>query len=174
MNGYYRSAAIVAPTLALALTLVAACGGKTGDSAETAQTPLLTAATIGEQSILTANEFLSQAPYAAANLQDGENQARICTACHSMAKGGANMIGPKLYGFFGKQVGTVEGFGYSKAIESADFVWTPRVLDAWLVQPGRFLPGNRMSFAGVGNADDRADLIAFLLQATDDSNDDNN
>lgn len=91
-----------------------------------------------------------------------------------MAKGGVNMIGPNLYGFFGKQVGTVEGFGYSKAIENADFVWTPRVLDAWLAQPGRFLPGNRMSFAGVGNADDRADLIAFLLQATDDSNDDNN
>ena len=170
MKRHYRSAAIVA----LALTLVAACGGKTGDSAETAQTELLTAATIGEQSILTASEFLSQPPYAAANLRDGENQARICTACHSMAKGGVNMIGPNLYGFFGKQVGTVEGFSYSKVIENADFVWTPRVLDAWLVQPGRFLPGNRMSFAGVGNAGDRADLIAFLLTATDDSNDDNN
>ncbi len=170
MNGYYRSAALVA----LALTLVASCGGETGDSAKTAPSPLLTAATIGGQSILTAREYLSQAPYAAADLRDGENQARICTACHSVAKGGANMIGPNLYGFFGKQVGTVDGFGDSKAIENADFVWTPRVLDAWLVQPGRFLPGNRMSFAGVGNADDRADLIAFLLQATDDSNDDNN
>ena len=170
MKGYFRSASFII----LAVTLVAACGGETGDSAETAPTPLLTAATIGGQSILTAREYLSQAPYAAANLQDGENQARICTACHSVANGGANMIGPNLYGFFGKQVGTVGGFGYSKAIENADFVWTPRVLNAWLVQPGRFLPGNRMSFAGVGNAGDRADLIAFLLNATDDSNDDNN
>ena len=100
MKRHYRSAAVVAPVLALSLTLVTACGGKTGDSAKSAQAPLLTAATIGEQSILTASELLSQAPYAAANLQDGQNQARICTACHSIAKGGPNMIGPNLYGFF--------------------------------------------------------------------------
>jgi cytochrome c len=80
------------------------------------------------------------------------------------------MIGPNLYGFFGEQVGTVEGFDYSNAVANADFVWTPRALDAWLVQPSRFLPGNRMTFAGVGDAGNRADLIAYLLRATDDGN----
>ena len=79
-----------------------------------------------------------------------------------------NMIGPNLFGFFGKQAGTVEGFDYSNAIVAVDFVWTPRALDAWLVQPSRFLPGNRMAFAGVGDAGNRADLIAYLLRATDD------
>ncbi|NNF41188.1 MAG: hypothetical protein HKN64_07395 [Woeseiaceae bacterium] len=48
----------------------------------------------------------------------------------------------------------------------ADFVWTPRALDAWLAQPGRFLPGNRMSFAGLMQQSQRDDLIAYLLHVT--------
>ncbi len=156
-----------------ALTMIGACGGETGQSAGTAESKLLTAATIGEQLVLTTGEYLAQSPYAAADTQNGERQAQICKACHSLGKGGTNMIGPNLFGFFGKRVGTVEGFDYSKVVVEADFVWTPRVLDAWLVQPGRFLPGNRMTFAGVGNADNRADLIAYLLRATDDGSDTN-
>jgi cytochrome c len=143
-----------------ALTMMTACGSE--------KSPLLTAATIGEQVTLTAGEFLAQPPYAAADRENGAGQAQICEACHSLGKGGVNMIGPNLYGFFGKRVGTVAGFDYSNAVANADFVWTPRALDAWLVQPSRFLPGNRMTFAGVGDAGDRADLIAYLLGATDD------
>jgi cytochrome c len=150
--------------------MIAACGSETGNSTGNAKATLLTAATIGEQVPLTAGEFLAQPPYAAADRENGAEQAQICKACHSLEKGGVNMIGPNLYGFFGKRVGTVEGFDYSNAVANADFIWTPRVLDAWLVQPSRFLPGNRMTFAGVGDAGDRADLIAYLLRATDDDN----
>lgn len=74
------------------------------------------------------------------------------------------MIGPNLHGFFGMVAGTRPGFDYSEVLRQADFVWTPRALDAWLSQPSRFLPGNRMSFVGVSNAGDRADLIAWLLE----------
>ena len=76
------------------------------------------------------------------------------------------MIGPALYGFFGTEVGTRAGFEYSAVMRNADFVWTPAAVDAWLAQPGRFLPGNRMTFAGVADADDRNDLIAYLLEVT--------
>lgn len=74
------------------------------------------------------------------------------------------MVGPNLHAFFGTVAGTRPGFDYSEALGQADFVWTPRALDAWLAQPNRFLPGNRMSFIGVSDADDRADLIAWLLE----------
>ena len=76
------------------------------------------------------------------------------------------MVGPNLYGFFGNAVGYSDSFDYSNAVREAEFVWTPRALDAWLQQPGRFLPGNRMSFGGVRDGGDRADLIAYLLVAT--------
>ena len=66
----------------------------------------------------------------------------------------------------GLAAGTREGFPYSAALREADFIWTPRALDAWLAQPGRFLPGNRMTFAGVMRQDDRDALIAYLLEAT--------
>ena len=76
------------------------------------------------------------------------------------------MIGPALHGFFGGQVGSQNGFEYSAAMRSADFVWTPEALNAWLAQPGQFLPGNRMTFAGVLKQGDRDDLIAYLLAVT--------
>lgn len=78
------------------------------------------------------------------------------------------MIGPALFGIFGRRVGELAGFDYSPVMRNANFVWTPRALDAWLAQPGRFLPGNRMTFAGVFGQQDRDDLIAYLLEATSD------
>ena len=76
------------------------------------------------------------------------------------------MVGPVLYGFFGTEVGVRSGFEYSAVLRNADFVWTPGALNAWLAQPGRFLPGNRMTFAGVQRQSDRVDLIAYLLDVT--------
>lgn len=127
---------------------------------------ILTAATLGEQSVLSATEYLAAAPYVDADMQRGEQLAQICRACHVFGEGGANMLGPSLHGIFGTRAGSREGFEYSQALRNASFVWTPRALDAWLVQPGRFLPGNRMVFAGVSGASDRRDLIGYLLRAT--------
>ena len=148
----------------LMATLLAACGKKS-DDAETAA-PFPTAATLGEQVVLTAAEYLASEPYASADRARGKNQAMICKACHSLDKGGPNMIGPGLYDFMGTKAGTRSGFEYSAVLRNADFVWTPEALDAWLAQPGRFMPGNRMTFAGVPDRQDRANLIAYLLDVT--------
>ena len=155
-------------TAAVLVTLVAACGKKNNDESGTAAdaAPFPTAATLGDQVVMTAAEYLETEPYASANRSKGERQAMLCKACHSLNKGGSNMIGPALFGFIGTKVGAREGFEYSAVMRNADFVWTPEALDAWLAQPGRFLPGNRMTFAGVPDRQDRANLIAYLLEVT--------
>ena len=126
----------------------------------------LTAATLGEQSVLATAEYLARPPYAGADRVNGQRLAQMCRACHTVGQGGAHMIGPNLFGMFGRAAGSAERYAYSPALQEADFVWTPRALDAWLERPAGFLPGNRMSFPGVSDAGDRRDVIAYLLEAT--------
>ena len=147
--------------------LIAACGDKSdvADS-QAGAVSILTAATLGEQSVRSVDEYLAAAPYANADTANGERQAQVCRACHSLDADARNMIGPALSGFFGVAAGTRAGFEYSPVLRDSGFVWTPRALDAWLAYPGRFLPGNRMTFPGVPGQQDRDDLIAYLMQAT--------
>ena len=155
------------PAFLVAVLTLAACGNDADEAANEADaSPLLSAATLGEQVILPVSEYLAMERFANANKKNGIRQAQICKACHSVDEHGPNMIGPALFGFFGRGVGEQAGFSYSPVMHNADFVWTPRALDAWLAQPGHFLPGNRMTFAGVFRQQDRDDLIAYLLEAT--------
>ena len=156
-----EKAAVVLAIMSLVMT---ACSGDPDPSS--GADAVLTAATLGEQSVLSTTDYLQQPPYANADRENGARLAQMCKACHTLGEGGVHMIGPNLFGFFGKTAGSAERYAYSAAFQDIDFVWTPRALDAWLTRPARFLPGNRMSFPGVSSASDRADLIAHLLATT--------
>lgn len=150
---------------AVIVSSMAACGERAGEVADEAS-PVPTAATLGEQVVLSNAEYLAAAPYATADRANGARQAQFCRACHALEADGRHMVGPALHGFFGTKAGSRAGYDYSPVLRDAGFVWTPAALDAWLIQPGRFLPGNRMTFAGVSKQSDREDLIAYLLEVT--------
>lgn len=98
-----------------------------------------------------------------ADMAKGEAVFKKCIACHTVNSGGANGIGPNLYGVVGEEVGTGKaGFAFSDALKSKGGKWTFDALDAWLTSPRKFAPGTKMTFAGLGNPEDRANLIAYL------------
>lgn len=96
----------------------------------------------------------------------GEKLFNRCKACHTVEKGGADRQGPNLHGVIGRKAGTKEGYNYSKAMKSADIVWDEAALDSYITDPRGFIPGNKMIFAGIKSEAQRADLIAYLKQAT--------
>ncbi len=106
------------------------------------------------------------APYNTADYDKGRRQYSTCKSCHNLIEGAGHRVGPNLHGVFDRKIGQAEGFKYSKAIEAADFQWTPERLDQWLANPRKFLPGNRMTFAGISNATQRENLIAYLMVET--------
>ena len=153
--------------VAIGLLLVASCGNESAQpGSDGVKVVPLTAATLGDQEVLQTAEYLELAQFADADRKNGARQAQICKACHTFDEGAPHMIGPALYGMFGSVAGKQAGYQYSAALGETSFVWTPRALDAWLAQPGRFLPGNKMTFGGVSKPSDRDSLIAYLLEAT--------
>jgi cytochrome c len=85
-----------------------------------------------------------------------------CIACHTFNDGGKAGIGPNLYGVVGAPHGHMEGFNYSSAIKSKQGPWTFEELDQWLTKPSAYAPGTRMTFMGVKNPQERADIIDYL------------
>ena len=83
-----------------------------------------------------------------------------CAACHSID--GSSRTGPTLKGIAGRKAGSVADFHYSRAMKRANVVWDAASLDAYLNQPQQVIPGNTMPFAGVADAKQRADLVAYL------------
>lgn len=98
--------------------------------------------------------------FASADAADGEKVWGKCRACHKLD--GSNGTGPHLDGVVGRAIGAVAGFGYSSAVAGHGGEWTPEILNAFLENPKGYIPGNKMSFAGLPKVEDRADLIAYL------------
>ena len=90
-----------------------------------------------------------------------------CAACHSITKGGANGVGPNLWGTLGKPHGHVAGFAYSSALKAKPGNWDWANMSAWLKSPRKYAEGTKMTFAGLSNVKDRADVIAYLNQQSD-------
>ncbi|WP_373491827.1 cytochrome c family protein [Parasphingorhabdus sp.] len=103
-------------------------------------------------------EALMQTADAAA----GEKVYGKCAACHTINQGGANGIGPNLWASMGKPHAHVAGFAYSDALKSKTGVWDWNNMDAWLASPRRYADGTKMTFAGLGKPEDRANLMAYL------------
>jgi cytochrome c len=94
----------------------------------------------------------------------GEKLFEECRACHS-AERSVNGIGPSLYGVFGRRAASLEDFRYSPALKKSGITWTPQTLDTYIADPQKAVPANRMPYAGMPEARDRADLLAYLQQA---------
>ncbi|WP_326525662.1 c-type cytochrome [Sphingomonas sp.] len=102
---------------------------------------------------------------AAADLAKGQASFAKCAACHTVAAGGANGIGPNLHGVMGESIATGHaGFAFSPALKAKGGTWTFEAMDAWLKSPRKFADGTKMTFAGLGNAQERANMIAWLNQ----------
>lgn len=95
----------------------------------------------------------------------GEQRFGDCAACHATAPGSTG-VGPSLHGVFDRKAGGLDDFRYSPAMKRSGIVWTPQTLDAFLADPQKAVPANRMPYAGMMEAGDRADLIAYLKKAT--------
>lgn len=154
----------------LAMT-VGACGQAGPESSAAAaaagQADELTAATLGKQVVLPVADYLKLPRYRDADAEYGRNLVLQCRACHNLDAEDSSPLGPSLHGLFGRRAGSLADFAYSPALAGADFVWTPRALDAWLAAPWRFLPGNRMAFAGLSDQQARDAVIAALLRLTE-------
>ena len=95
----------------------------------------------------------------------GEKRFEECASCHSVAAG-ENGVGPTLNGIFNRKAASVEDFRYSAAMQRSGITWTSETLEAFIAEPQKMVPGNRMAYAGLTEADGRADLIAYLQNAT--------
>jgi cytochrome c len=116
--------------------------------------------------VLTAVATLATAgvAFADGDAARGEKKFEECAACHKIAPGEDN-VGPSLHGVFGRKAGTLTDFRYSPALKRSGITWTPQTLDTFLADPQKVVPANRMPYAGLAEANDRADLIAYLQKA---------
>lgn len=100
---------------------------------------------------------------AAADPAKGEQVFKKCTACHTINKGGANGTGPNLWGVMGSAIGKhAPGFAYSPALAGKGGNWDWESMSQWVKSPRDFAPGTKMTFAGLGKPEDRANLLAYL------------
>jgi len=163
-----RPAALIVTTLAAAAAL-AACG-KSGGQASTgsegaAEAPASAPAelTDAQKQALVAE---LPAPYNAGDLANGKKVFLVCKSCHTTVQGGANMTGPNLWGVFGRKAGTEAGFTYSDGLKATGITWDAAQIDKWITNPKAVVADTKMSFIGVKDAKDRADVIAYLKSET--------
>ncbi|NBB63688.1 c-type cytochrome [Pseudomonas sp. ODNR1LW] len=153
------------PALAVSMILtLAACGqGEPQNGAPAAPAAPSPAPTEAEKAALLA---ALPAPYDMGDLKNGRRVFARCRACHTIGEGAPDLAGPNLYGVFGRKAGDRPRYNYSNTLRTAQFVWDAEKLDHWLENPKGFLPGNKMTFAGLADPTDRRDVIAYLKVET--------
>jgi len=104
---------------------------------------------------------------ASASVERGTQVAKQCELCHNLGKGQGTKIGPDLYGVIGRKVAAESGFNYSAPLKAKGGTWTFEAMDKWLLNPRADVPGTLMTFAGIPNDKQRADVIAYLNSNSD-------
>ena len=101
------------------------------------------------------------------DIEHGAKVFKKCAACHSINQDGANKIGPKLWGTIFRPVGSITDYKYSKALASYGKEWSFEELNGFLIKPSKWIKGNKMGFAGLKKEKDRASVILYLNQNSD-------
>ena len=104
---------------------------------------------------------LQAAAYAQEGAKRGEKVFEECRACHAL-DGNASAVGPSLRGVVGRKAGELDDFRYSPAMKRSNIVWTRQTLDAFIADPQKLVPANRMPYSGIPDAKNRADVIEYL------------
>ena len=159
------------------LVTVSACGGGAGadgaapaaeETTAAAEAPAAEAAPAADAAAAPAADAAA-APAAGAaafagmttDVKAGEKVFALCRSCHVLDEG-VNRVGPSLYNVVGRKSGSVAGYSYSDANKNSGVTWTTDVLFQYLEDPKGFMPGTKMAFPGIKNAQDRANLVAYL------------
>ncbi len=137
-----------------ALTL-AACGEKPESVAVSSENP---------ESSASVSEATPKEPVAKPKVNRGASLYKRCRTCHTLNEGGAQKIGPNLYGIFGAKAGQKEGFRYSSVMKDSGLVWTDENLTAYIKNPRKFMPGNSMAFAGIRKDEDIALILEYMRE----------
>ena len=166
---------IIAAVLLVALIIIGI--GKLSDAIFYVEKPKTPGYTVEvEQAVTASTESKSDtsmekvditALMAMADLAHGEKVFKKCAACHSIVKGGKNNIGPALYNVVNRQVGVVSDYKYSKALTEYGKNWTFEELNGYLIRPAKWIKGTKMAFAGLKKEKDRASVILYLNQNSD-------
>ena len=101
------------------------------------------------------------------DVASGEKIFKKCAACHSIVKGGKNRIGPALYNVVGRDVAAIGDYKYSKALDAYEKSWSFEELNGYLIKPAKWIKGTKMAFAGLRKEKDRASVIKYLNQNSD-------
>ena len=120
--------------------------------------------TSAEASLETGNIM---AVFASTSAAEGAKVFKKCAACHSINKGGKSKIGPALWGVTSRNSGEVDGYKYSKALKSYGKQWNFEELNGFLLKPAKWIKGNKMGFAGLKKDKDRASVILYLNENSD-------
>ena len=123
---------------------------------------------ISEENTMKADDKVDiSALMALGDIAHGEKVFKKCSACHSIEAGGGNKIGPALYNVVGRDVGAVDDYKYSKALAAYGKAWTFEELNGYLLKPAKWIKGTKMAFAGLRREADRASVILYLNQNSD-------
>ena len=124
--------------------------------------PTLTSASNTGKAAVGINELLAMG-----TVEHGEKVFKRCSACHMIAAGGKNMIGPNLWSILGKQTGVASGYKYSKALAAYGKEWSFEEMNGFLIKPSAHIKGTKMAFAGLKKEKDRASVILYMNSKSD-------